>query len=246
MAVITSKLLKRYPEIRFGISTGVGNTGHGSLQTNTSAGVGSKAEQVIIDRRRFPENIGVDPCRLAIPEQVHGNGVQGVNGPGSFALCDALLSKAENVFLAVSVADCLPIFLWDPMRRVVGAVHAGWRGTRARILMKTAARMCEDFGTNATDIVAFLGPSARVCCYDVGEDVSKGFHDRYLQRGVGRNPHLDLMSLNKDVLVAAGVSPKNIEISPECTICGPMKLPSLRRDKMSSGRMMGVIGWCKG
>jgi len=88
---------------------------------------------------------------------------------------DAAISSCAGLFLAVQTADCVPILLADPRRRVVAAVHAGWRGTLARIAAKTLGRMRLEFGTNPEDVLAALGPAIGPCCYEVGPEVAQAF-----------------------------------------------------------------------
>ena len=209
---------------------------------NLSFNVGDDPQNIIENRKRFFESVGIPDNSLAIPRQVHGDTVRRVTEPGRFESCDALLTNVKEIFLAVSTADCVPIFLVDPITKSLAAVHSGWRGSKLSILSKTVIALQNEFGTKVENLVAYIGPSAAVCCYEVGEEVAKEFDEKYLQKNQGRKAHLDLKQFNKNLLLEAGVHEKNIEVSPHCTICNPELFHSYRRDKEKSGRMMGVIG----
>jgi polyphenol oxidase len=135
----------------------------------------------------------------------------------------------------------VPVFLFDPRHNAVAAIHAGWRGTVAHIAGLAVQMMNAEFGTTAADLLAYIGPSASVCCYAVGDDVSTKFDDRFVECRDGRM-YVDLKSANRQHLTDAGIPVTRIEVSPHCTISEPDLFHSFRRDGQKSGRMMGVIG----
>jgi YfiH family protein len=151
-----------------------------------------------------------------------------------------LVTATAHLWLAVSVADCVPIVLVDPQRRVVAALHAGWRGTVQRIVERGITLMVESFNTRPADLRVYLGPSASVCCYEVGEEVFSKFTDEVLVRRNGA-VYVDLKKENKQQLMDCGVLEEHIEVSPWCTICTPRLFHSYRRDGNRSGRMMAAI-----
>jgi purine-nucleoside/S-methyl-5'-thioadenosine phosphorylase / adenosine deaminase len=215
--------------------------GGGALGMNLSYNVGDRPENVSANRIRFFGSLSIAPAELAIPQQVHSATVKRVSAPGSNPECDALISNARRLFLCVTVADCVPILLYAPDPPAVGIVHAGWRGTLARITTAAVASMMREFSSRPSQLLAYLGPSAGVCCYTVGEEVASQFDSRFLQRhtlGVS----LDLKAANVAQLEELGIPLENIEVSPYCTISEPRLFHSYRRDGKSSGRMMGVIG----
>jgi YfiH family protein len=169
----------------------------------------------------------------------------------------------------VQTADCVPILLVDPKNRAVAAVHAGWRGTLARIVEKAIGRMQMQFGSEAGDLLAAIGPAIGGCCYEVGTEVAAAFSGQFanaaeffdeLRTGDEPNPlqwlnmmppgHqpppkkvlLDLRKANRSQLEAAGVQPANIFVSDLCTGCRRDVLFSYRKEGAQSGRMMAVIG----
>jgi purine-nucleoside/S-methyl-5'-thioadenosine phosphorylase / adenosine deaminase len=223
------------------LSTRKGGVSPEPFGMNTSFKVGDDPEYVQLNRKRYLEALQLVESQLAIPSQVHGNTVQVAGEPGRYEACDGLLTRRPGLFLSVSVADCLPIFLFDPVREHVGLVHAGWKGTRLGILSH-ALRLLSAESTKPEEIIAWIGPGAGVCCYEVGEEVAREFEAAHVERVKGRRPHLDLKSANRAQLLAAGVREENIEISTLCTICNPDLLHSYRRDGTRSGRMTGIAG----
>ena len=144
------------------------------------------------------------------------------------------MTRQSGLAIAVRTADCYPILLADSRNRVVGAVHAGWRGTRTHIVEKAIEKMNAEFGTSATDLYAAIGPGIGVCCYEVGEEVARQF-------GFSSRTHLDLVSENRKQLEASGVEPRNIEALGVCTYCDAERFFSYRREKEKAGRMTSYI-----
>jgi YfiH family protein len=239
--IVTSGLFFSHPGVVFGMSTRVGGVSPEPFGMNTSFRVGDDPECVRENRRRFLSVLGAEESALAIPGQVHGDSVFVVTEPGRYEACDALITDREGLFVSISVADCLPIFLFDHKRRLAGAVHSGWRGTRLGILSK-ALRLFQEHSSRAADVLAFIGPGAGPCCYEVGEEVAAQFEPSFVVRARGGRARLDLPSANRAMLGSAGIPSGNIEVSTSCTICNPEFLHSYRRDGAKSGRMMGVIG----
>ncbi|HZY10921.1 MAG TPA: peptidoglycan editing factor PgeF [Bacteroidota bacterium] len=244
IAVIRSNLLGSQNEILFGFSTRQGGFSDSPYDMNLSYKVGDDHENVCKNRKMFFSTLNINPDRLAIPNQVHGDTVQFVTDPGTFPSCDALMTNRPNIFLVITVADCLPIFLFDPTTKSLAAIHVGWRGSVSSILKKTIMGMQLKYDVRPENLIAYLGPSAGPCCYEVGHDVAKFFSRQYLiiKNNQKKNFHLDLKKYNIDLLRGVGVLKKNIEISSQCTICNPEVFHSYRRDWEKSGRMMGVIG----
>jgi polyphenol oxidase len=140
----------------------------------------------------------------------------------------------------ITVADCLPVVLFDPKAAVLGHVHAGWRGSASGIVRKAVTMMQSEFGASPDAMTAYLGPSAGVCCYEVGREVADAFLLEQLEVRNGRT-YLNLKKANLDQLLECGLRPENIEISALCTICSPQLFHSYRRDREKSGRMMAVV-----
>ena len=186
---------------------------------------------------------------------VHGNRVVAVTGeeapqPDGVRLvenCDALITDVPGLALVVTAADCVPVFLYDPVRRVVGAVHAGWRGTVAGIGAKVVQAMAETYGCNPADILGAVGPSIGPCCYEVDDAVAGPVRAYYGARAEGllqpgRAPgkyQLDLWEANRQDLLGAGV--RQVSVSGACTSCGVDRLFSHRAEAGTAGRGAAVI-----
>ena len=175
-------------------------------------------------------------AQLATLKQIHSascvaaDGRTGILGPG-----DALLESTPGAVVAVKTADCIPILLADDRRRVVAAVHAGWRGTAARIVATAVEAMEERYSTNPADLHAAIGPGIGRCCYEVGPEVAAQFG------GQGR-VRLDLPAINRAQLIEAGVTPQRIYASNLCTMCRAQEFESFRRDGAAAGRLYSFIG----
>ncbi|MEW6510093.1 MAG: peptidoglycan editing factor PgeF [Bacteroidota bacterium] len=223
------------------MSTRTGGVSPPPLGMNLSFSVGDLQENVRRNRAIFFGGIGVPLDRLALQRQVHGAKVQVVRSPGEFPETDALVTAEPRVFLCVSIADCVPILLLDPVRRVVGAVHAGWRGTAAGIVGEAVRTMSREFNCDPRSLLAYIGPAADRCCYAVGQEVASSFPGESLSHRDGRI-YLDLKMSNRGQLLSEGMLPHRISVSPYCTISDATLFHSHRREGTKSGRMMAVIG----
>jgi hypothetical protein len=164
-----------------------------------------------------------------VPESV-ANGPLGCIGEG-----DALLTSMSGVTVSIRTADCFPILLADPVNRAVAAIHAGWRGTAAEIVLETLRRMREEFGTKTADVLAAIGPGIGACCYQVGEDVARQFG----KESAGR---LDLAEENRGQLMRAGVAHAHVDLIGACTFCDATRFHSFRREGERAGRMISYVG----
>jgi YfiH family protein len=223
----------------------MGELNLGPFHFNISYNVGDDSERVTANRRRLFNDMGIPIDRIAIPCQVHGSNIFIAANPGTYAECDALITNRSELFLTLTVADCLPIFLFDPISKSIAAVHAGWRGSQLKILDRTIKTMIDKYRVNPTNICAFIGPSAGVCCYEVGDDVVAQFDKEYVRKCNTQKYYLDVKRFNKDILLLNGLIGQNIEVSEYCTICNPKLFHSYRRDGKNSGRMLGIIGMLK-
>jgi len=173
---------------------------------------------------------------LATLKQIHSaTCVPGEGRAGELGRGDALIENTPGSVIAVKTADCIPILLVDQRRRAVAAVHAGWRGTVARIARKAVEAMAERLGSVPADLHAAIGPGIGKCCYQVGPEVAAQFGER------GR-AHIDLLEANRRQLTDAGVTPRRIYASNLCTMCRPQEFHSFRRDKEAAGRLYSFAG----
>ncbi len=241
VVVVHSSLLSNFSNLKHGISTRIGGVSPEPYGLNLSFNVGDARENVEENRNRFFETLGIPPDRIAIPEQRHTATIRTVTQPGQYKDCDALVTNVRGTYLSVSIADCAPIFLFDRKKEVVACVHAGWRGTEQRIVSQAIKLMTAEFGSEPTEILAFIGPSAGPCCYEIGAEVAGKFEEDYLSSRAGKI-YLDIKKANSGQLRAAGVPDSNTEVLNDCTICGAERYHSFRRDRTKSGRMVAIIG----
>ncbi len=175
-------------------------------------------------------------AQLATLKQIHSASCVAAEGrPGLLGEGDALLENQNGSVVAVKTADCIPVLLVDERLRAVAAVHAGWRGTVARIAAEAVAAMGRRFGTRAKDLHAAIGPGIGKCCYEVGAEVAARFG------GQGRG-HIDLADANRRQLEELGVTGRHIYASNLCTMCGGEEFFSFRRDQDAAGRMYSFAG----
>jgi YfiH family protein len=175
-------------------------------------------------------------AQLATLKQIHSSSCVAAEGrSGLLGEGDALLENAPGSVVAVKTADCIPVLLIDERLRAVAAVHAGWRGTAARIAGRAVEAMRERFGTRAEDLHAAIGPGIGKCCYEVGPEVAAQFGEQ------GR-AHIDLAEHNRRQLQEIGVTPSRIYASNLCTMCLAEEFHSFRRDREAAGRLHSVAG----
>lgn len=187
---------------------------------------------------RLREELGATSVVHA--RQPHGRTVR-VHGAGEAGLtlsppCDGHLTRSPGVALAISVADCVPVYLVVPGERIVGVVHAGWRGAAAGILERAVAVLARRWGVRAAELHLHLGPSICGACYEVGPEVHRGLG---LSEPAGPEP-VDLAGVLADRAEALGVSPDRMSRSAHCTLCGDADLFSHRGGDV--GRQMAFIG----
>ena len=202
--------------------------------------------------RSLADTIGVSADSVVSLNQVHGRDVivVGAAVPQERPRADALVSHAPDIALVVRAADCVPLLIGDMRTGAVGAVHAGWRGTAARVAVAAIQAMTREFGSRPSDLMVAIGPAIGPCCYDVGSDVVDAFaaagHERYLidrwfLTPRERKMRLDVPGANRDQLVLAGVLEDHIHVSSLCTAMHLDVLTSYRAEKDQAGRIAGVI-----
>ena len=227
---------------------GVSAGGYATL--NLSFAVGDEAANVRENRRRAAAALGADPADFVFAAQVHGRRAEVVSaadrGRGTLAAgdaagpADALVTATPGTVLAILVADCVPIVLYDPAAHVLACVHAGWRGTVARTAEAALAAMCS-LGTRPRDVIAGIGPSVAAGSYQVGEEVAGAARDAFGEEAAGAAPDdsgqqaqallcpaptggpgqwlFDLPAANRHILRAAGVPDGQIHVA--ATPTGP-------------------------
>ncbi|MGF7215170.1 hypothetical protein GGR92_001310 [Spirosoma lacussanchae] len=195
------------------------------------------------NRRRFFQYIGATDLGFASAHQVHGTDVLYATEPGRYAGYDALITNVPGLLVGVTVADCVPILLYDPRHKAVAAVHAGWRGTVGRIVVKTLAAMTNQFGTDPADCYGYIGTCIDACSFEVGPEVADQFAAEFVQiQPETQRPAVDLKAANRQQLIDTGLLADQIELSPFSTVTDRADYFSYRAEKGQTGRMLAVIG----
>lgn len=151
---------------------------------------------------------------------------------------DALVTDVPGKLVGIRTADCTPILIADPEHRAVAAIHAGWRGTVARIVVAAVDKMRQEFGSRPEALIGAIGPAIGPCCYEVGPEVAEQFRPIFPDETELR--YIDLPEANRRLLVSAGVV--TIETLDLCTRCGASDFHSYRREGDAAGRMTSFIG----
>ncbi len=239
--IITSKILASHKELTHGISTRFPD--EPPFYNNLSKHVGDEHDTVMKNRARFFGSLGIAETTLIHGNQVHADGVSIVAKPGLYPNTDALITSQKGLNLVISVADCMPVMIYDKTNGVIANIHSGWRGTQKNIAGKTISIMITDFHSNPAELVVFMGPAISKPNFEVDKDVADMFPAEY----VSPKPNSEgkfIVDTGKMVLaslLATGVPAKSIEQFPGCTYDTP-HLHSYRRDRSGSGRMFAVLG----
>lgn len=179
---------------------------------------------------------------LAWAKQVHGADVIVVDQDFINDKClkeaDALVTDLKDVLIAVRTADCLPIFIWDPVHEAMGIVHAGWKSTHKEIVRRTLEVMAQRFETRIADVSVAFGPAIRSCCYEVSSEFKRNFPYATFEQG-GRI-FMDLAKANRDQLWLSGIDRDQLFDCRICTVCSPGYF-SYRRDGDKAGRMISGL-----
>lgn len=254
----TFEPLNIYNNIVHGFSTRIGGTSLKPYATlNLGLHVGDKKEDVIKNRERFCNCLGFSLSDTVSLKQVHGNKIFVINekarGLGSISYEDALgsgdgiITNIPGILLMTYYADCVPIYLYDPVTNSIGLAHAGWKGTVLKIAKTIVEQMSATFGAKPVNCIAIIGPSIGQCCYQVDntviEQVKKSFNrwNELFSQLDEHNAYLNLWLANKISLLESGLLNKNIHISNLCTSCLEDHFFSHRRDKGKTGRMTAAI-----
>lgn len=221
-----------------------GNTGHirDALDIAVSA-----------NRQAFLEELHLPPASLTMARQTHGNRVavaraadRGRGHPPAFdgfPETDAIITNTPEIALGVTVADCVPLLLYDPVKHAVGVAHAGWRGTVAGIAARAVEAFTCEFGSMPADLLAGVGPSIGPCCYEVGDEVIAAWAaagidgaQRAVGPGHGSRRHFDLWAANTMQLESAGLQAGNIELAGRCVRCESERFFSYRAAQAGDAR----------
>jgi len=217
---------------------------------NLGFAAADSVERVSENRLRWVEAVtGSRETPLRTIRQVHSgvSVVAGAAAPETIPEADGVVTDQPGILLGVMTADCIPVLAVDPAHRAVGAFHAGWRGTVARIVEHGVARMTGEFGSDPGQMVAAIGPGIGRCCYTVGAEVRERFEAQFaygpeLFRREGDGLRLDLIEGNRRQLLEAGLAEGAIAVVGGCTGCQPDRFYSHRASGGHAGRMMASVG----
>lgn len=244
-----SKLFTFFTTRNSGVSTGE----YGSLNLGNTSD--DNIQLVRKNRELLCNMLDISSRNLIIPRQTHSANVLVVSSDfislteEEQAAClnniDALITNIPEICIGVTTADCVPVLIYDPKQKVLAAVHAGWKGTVANIVGETVTKMQACFNCNSRDMLAAIGPSISIDCFEVGEEVVSKFADAgynmseisYRNMSTGKT-HIDLWKANSIQLEKSGILARNIQIAEICTYSNPDKFFSARRQTIHSGRML--------
>ena len=216
---------------------------------------GDSEEDILANREALCHLLGITDNYLIMPHQVHLTEVLKVD-EAFFSLntqerqealegYDALMTNLRGVCIGVSTADCIPILLYDSEHHAACAVHAGWRGTVKRIIHRAVEAMTAAYGTQPQQMVAQIGPGIHLDSFEVGDEVYEAFQKAgFKMEKISRKKekwHIDLPECNRQQLIAVGLQPQNIRVSPVCTFQQADDYFSARRLGVNSGRIFSGI-----
>jgi polyphenol oxidase len=225
-------------------------TTRGSLPSEVAPRfTGEPDANAINNRNHLAKLLKITAGQLVFPRQTHSCYVDNLSGLPDHELkeTDALVTDTAGICLCIQTADCVPLLLYDPVAKVTGAVHAGWRGTVDLIAGKAVDKMSRIYGSQPQDILVAIGPSIAPDKYEVGNEVAEAVFKnipnakKTLHKAVRDKYHLNLWEANRQVLLAHGILPGHIEISGRCTYTENKQFYSARREGIETGRIVSGI-----
>lgn len=242
------------PEVRAFSTTRKGGVSEGNYaEFNVTHYCGDDPEKVASNRALLCAELGIDDEKLILPRQVHGTNVRLVNAdyfslsPAAREMvlneADAVITNERSVCIGVSTADCVPILLYDPEKGVAAAIHAGWRGTVAKIVHRTVEELRRQFDCDPTKMTAVLGPCISVDAFEVGDEVVEAFRqagfdlDAIVRRYPTGRCHIDLLAANYQLLEDCGFGIDKVQVAGICTYGTSDSFFSARKLGIESGRI---------
>ncbi|NGP86958.1 peptidoglycan editing factor PgeF [Fodinibius halophilus] len=195
---------------------------------------------IVQNRLNLLSALEVNTDWVAFADQVHGNRVRIVIQGGTYPNTDGLITSVPGLTLAIQVADCAAVLLWDADSQTVGALHAGWRGAAGDIVPRGIEDMV-DQGADPQNIKAFVSPCICLENFEVGIEVAERFPDKFVDYERFEKPHVNLPAFLRYQLEESGIPGNHIEVPEECTVENEDRFYSYRREGQKSGRMMALI-----
>lgn len=260
MEFLTFPLFDKEDGIRHLFTTRIGGVSKGIFATmNVSFTRGDSPEAVLENYRRIGNFFGKTPDDFVASIQTHTTNIRRVTkqdmGKGvvrkrDYSDIDGLITNEKGIILSTFYADCVPLFFYDPVKQAIGSSHSGWRGTAGKMGRKTVEAMMREFGSDPKDILAGIGPSICMSCYEVSEDVARVFYEmfpdpfiknRIVKDNQNGKYQLDLWEANRQILLEAGVQEEHIQVTDLCTCCNPEYLFSHRKSNGQRGNLGAYI-----
>ncbi len=255
--MITFNLLNKYTEIAHFCTSREGGVSVGNYASfNLSPFSGDNPEKISENYKILADKLEIGLDKIIIPYQTHGTEIRAIdetffklNAEQKEAFLngiDALITELPSICIGITTADCVPLLFFDPVKKVIAAAHAGWRGTCGKIAEKTILTLVEKFNCNTTDILVTIGPSISAKVYEVGNEVVTHFENADFDTSeiiIKRNNsiYLDLWKANQHLLLKNGILQEHIEIAGICTYTLHEEFFSARRLGIKSGRMLSGI-----
>lgn len=217
---------------------------------------GTKVDRNKLERsmKTICKEFNINANEIVRPHQSHTDRVEKVDDADKkYVDVDGFLTNKNKINLMLSYADCTPILLYDPVKRVIGNIHSGWKGTVQKIGQKAVLKMIEEYNSKPEDIIACFGPCIKQCHFEVKEDVKSIFENTFTylnnnddiikksNKEAGKF-YIDTTLINRLLLKEVGLEENNIVDSEICTVCNSKYLHSYRVDKDESGRNIALIG----
>ena len=190
--------------------------------------------------KSFIENLKLNYSNIAIPIQTHSNNIKVVNANNTYNNTDGLVNYGSKKILTLLTADCVPIFIYDKLKKNISLVHSGWRGLSTGIFFN-AMDILFKANNNINDFKFVIGPSIKKCCYEVDIKVYSKFDKKFYELKNDGKAMLDLQNVLLNQILSYGVFINNVLIDSECTKCSYNKFFSYRREKEKSGRMLSIF-----
>lgn len=242
--IISPKIFKNFEQISAGQSTRLGGVSpYPYLSLNLGKSVGDNLANVEKNREIFFGKLGFAKEQAVLSHQVHGSEILQVSEAGNFSGFDAQITNKKGICLAVSIADCTPILIYDSDNEAIAAIHAGWKGTVAGIVSNTLHQMSSQFGTDGKNCFAYIGACISKKNFEVNADVADYFEPDFKIFDPAKNKYfVDLKAANLAQLLAFGIPESQIEVSDYCTVEDNERFFSHRKEKGQTGRMLAGIG----
>lgn len=226
---------------------------------------GNKTCDNLESYQRIAEGLAIPYQNIVRPYQIHTDVIKVIEErpknrniaifSEELKAVDGLITNQKDILLSLSYADCIALLFWDPIKRVIGNIHSGWKGTLQRIGTKAIQKMIERYECNVQDIICCMGPSIHVCHFEVDKELADTFYQGFkklpkiessIKKGrIIQNKqkyNIDTIEINRQVLQQIGLKPENIIDSGLCTVCHQEQFHSYRAQKEKSGRNTAIMG----